>query len=166
LIPPAADTLPKLGATLPALLRGVDTGPRTVTLRVREVDTTYPLAAGADIRIDGRATTVADLAALRARPRVKITLNPAGTEIVSLAAEGETVTGMLRGLDADRNTITLLRGATDTRGSPSTWPLTPGAVITIDGNPTTLTDLREGLTASIRLSADGKRVLALDAKSH
>jgi RNA polymerase sigma factor (sigma-70 family) len=162
---PTVDPPPKPGATLLALLRGVDAEPGTVTLRVREVDTTYPLAAGADIWIDGRSATVADLAALGAKPRVKVTLTAAGTQVMGLTAEGETVTGTLRGVNASRKTIALQRSTTDTKASPSTWPLTPGAVITFDGKPATLAELSEGVAVSVRLSADGKRVRALEAKS-
>jgi hypothetical protein len=143
----------------------VQPGPRTVTLRVREVDATYALTASPDIRIDGRSASVADLVALGAKPRVKVTVTAAGTEVLGLTADGETVTGMLRAVNPDRNMISLLRTATDAKGTPTIWPLSPTATVTLDGNPATLAELREGLSASVRLSADGKRVLALDAKS-
>ena len=165
IIVPPAEAPPKPGATFAAVLRGVDPGPRTVTLRVREVNTAYPLAAGADIRIDGQSASVADLAALGARPRVSVTLTADGTEVRGLTADGETVSGTLRAVNAGRNTITLLRTATDAKAAPATWPLSPTAAVTLDGNPATLADLREGLSASVRLSTDGKRVLAPDAKS-
>jgi hypothetical protein len=46
-VPPGMDAPPVPGATFMALLRGVEPGPRTATLRVREVETTYPLTASA-----------------------------------------------------------------------------------------------------------------------
>ncbi|MFM8273319.1 MAG: sigma-70 family RNA polymerase sigma factor, partial [Gemmata sp.] len=165
IIVPPAEAPPKPGATFAAVLRGVEPEPRTVTLRVREVDTAYPLAAGADVRIDGQVASVADLATLGARPRVTVTLTAAGTEVLGLTATGETIPGTLRAVNAGRNTITLLRTTTDAKAAPATWPLPPTSAVTLDGNPATLADLREGLSASVRLSADGKRVLALDAKS-
>jgi RNA polymerase sigma factor (sigma-70 family) len=165
LAPPAADPQRKVGATLSGLLRGVDPELPRVTLRVREIDSTYPLANGVDIRIDGKAAAASDLAALGGKTRVTITLNPEGTEIVSLAAEGEMVTGTLLGVNAGRSTITLRRSMTDPKGSASTWPLSAGAMITLDGKPVALGEIREGNTVSARLSADGKHVLTLDAKS-
>lgn len=165
IIVPPAEAPPKPGATFAAVLRGVEPGPRTVTLRVREVNTAYPLAVGVEIRIDGQSATVADLAALGSRPRVTVTLTADGTEVRGLSADGETVSGTLRAVNAARNTITLLRTTTDAKAAPATWPLSPTAAVTLDGNPATPADLREGLSASVRLSTDGKRVLALDAKS-
>jgi hypothetical protein len=100
-----------------------------------------------------------------ARPRVTVTLTADGTEVLGLSADGESVSGTLRAVNAGRNTITLLRTATDAKAAPATWPLSPTAAVTLDGNPTTLAELREGLAVSVRLSADGRRVVALDAKS-
>ncbi len=162
---PPVKAQPKSGATFAAVLRDVEPGKRTVTLRVREVNAAYPLAAGVDIQVDGQSASVADLAALGARPRVTVTLTADGTEVRSLSAHGETVSGTLRAVNAGRNTITLLRIATDAKATPATWPVSPTAPVTLDGNPATLAELRDGLSASVRLSADGKRVLALDAKS-
>ena len=165
LTPPAADHQRKVGATLAGLLRGVDPELPRVTLRVREIDSTYPLANGVDIRIDGKAAAASDLAALGGKTRVRVTLNAEGTQVVSLAAEGEMVTGTLLGVNAGRSTITLRRSVTDPKGSASTWPLSAGAMITLDGKPVALGEIREGNTVSARLSADGKRVLSLEAKS-
>jgi RNA polymerase sigma factor (sigma-70 family) len=164
--PPAADPRRNIGATLRALLRGVDLGGQEVTLRVREADVTYRLAAGVDIRIDGAASDVAELAALGTAPRATATLNAAGTEVVWLAAEGEIVTGTLHGVNAERNTITVQRSETDPNARPNTWPLASGAMIALDGEPAAIAALRQGSIVSVRLSADGKRVLALEAKSH
>jgi hypothetical protein len=136
-----------------------------VTLRVQEVDTAYSLADRAAIVIDGQAAMVADLATLRSRPRVKVTFTRDEAGILALVAEGETVTGSLRKVNVGQNTVTVVRTATDAKATPATWPLAPNAAVTLDGTPATLTDLREGITASVLLSADGKRVLALDAKS-
>jgi hypothetical protein len=163
-IPPAVDAPPKPGTTFTALLRGVDAGPPTVTLRVREVNATYPLTGKPDIRIDGRSATIADLVALRVNARVKVTLTAERTEVLRLMADGETVTGTLRAVDPGQNTISLLRSTADAKGTPTAWPLSPTAAVTLGGNPATLGELREGLSVSVRLSADGKRVLALEAE--
>jgi len=165
LAPPAADPQRKVGATLSGLLRGVDPELPRVTLRVREIDSTYPLANGVDIRIDGKAAAASDLAALGGKTRVRVTLNAEGTQVVSLAAEGEMVTGTLLGVNAGRSTITLRRSVTDPKASAITWPLAVGATVTLDGQPATLAELSEGSAVSARLSADGKRVLSLEAKS-
>jgi hypothetical protein len=150
---------------LSGLLRGVDPELPRVTFRVREIDSTYPLTDGVDIRIDGQAAAASDLATLGGKTRVTITLNPEGTKIVSLAAKGEMVTGTLLGMNAGRNTITLRRSMTDPNASPFTWPLRPDAVVTLDGKPATLAELSEGTVVSARLSANGKRILSLEAKS-
>jgi len=162
---PPVKAPPKSGATFAAVLRDVEPGTRTVMLRVREVNAAYPLAAGVGIQVDGQSASVADLAAMGARPRVTVTLTADGTEVLGLSADGESVSGTLRAVNAGRNTITLLRTATDAKAAPATWPLSPTAAVTLDGNPTTLAELREGLAVSVRLSADGRRVVALDAKS-
>jgi len=165
LAPPAADPQRKVGATLSGLLRGVDPELPRVTLRVREIDSTYPLADGVDIRIDGQVAAAPDLAALGGKTRVRVTLNAEGTQIVSLAAEGEIVTGTLLSVSATRNTITLRRSMSDPKAAANTWPLATGATLTLDGRPATLAELSEGTAVSARLSADGKRILSLEAKS-
>jgi len=96
---------------------------------------------------------------------VRVTLNAEGTQVVSLAAEGEMVTGTLLGVNAGRSTITLRRSVTDPKASAITWPLAVGATVTLDGKPVALGEIREGSAVSARLSADGKRVLSLEAKS-
>jgi tRNA pseudouridine-54 N-methylase len=156
---------PRAGATVTAILRGVDPETRRVTLRARETDQVHRLADGVDIRIDGVPAGLADLAALGGKTPVKVTLNAPETEVVSLRAEGEVVTGTLLGIDATRNTITLRRRVTDPKASASTWPLSPGATVTLDGQPATIAQLREGAPITAQLSADGKRIRVLDAKS-
>ena len=174
---PEADRLPvapglpavapevKPSPTWSALLRGVDAPSRRVTLRLRETDSTYLLADGVDLRIDGVPAAASDLAALGGKTRVQVTLNAQGTEVVSLAAEGERVTGTLLSVNATRNTITLRRSMSDPNASALSWPLAAGAILTFDGQPATLAELSEGSAVSARLSADGKRVLSLEAKS-
>ncbi len=160
---PAVPPEPRVGATVTALLRGVDPESRGVTLRVRETDTTYPVAGGAVVRIDDAAATLSELAALGGKVRVQATLNVAGTEVVSLVAEGEIVTGTVLGKDLERLTVTVRRRVTDPKAAPLTWSLATNTPLTLDGRPATLAELREGYTVRVRLSADGRRVASLEA---
>jgi len=157
---------PRVGATVTALLRGVDPESRGVTLRVRETEATYPVAGGAEVRIDDTAATLSELAALGGKIRVQATLNVAGTEVVALAAEGEIVTGTVLGKDPERLSVTVRRRVTDPKAPPSTWPLAPNTPLTLDGRPATLAELHEGYTVRVRLSIDGKRVVSLEANSY
>jgi RNA polymerase sigma factor (sigma-70 family) len=162
---PAVAPESKPGPTWTGWLRGVDPESRRVTLRAREAERAYRLAQTVDLRIDGAPAGLADLAALGGKTSVKVMLNAAGTEILSLLAEGEVVTGTLLNVSATRNTITLRRSVTDPKASAITWPLAVGATVTLDGQPATLAELSEGSAVSARLSADGKRIVSLEAKS-
>jgi hypothetical protein len=143
----------------------VEPGTRAITIRIREMDTTYSVLNNARIEIDGQKALLGDLGVLGTKVRVKVTLTMAGTEVREVFAEGEVIVGTLRTANAERRTITVQRHAADPKASPTTWPLAPSAAFTRNGQPGTLADLRENETVTVQLSADGKRVLTVDVRT-
>ncbi|MBA4065103.1 MAG: hypothetical protein C0501_15595 [Isosphaera sp.] len=141
---------PESGATVAAVVRGVQPDRGTVTVRAREVDTTYPVAAGADLRVDGRPAVLTDF---KPPYRVKVRLSADGSEVAALATEGAALAGTLRAVG--RNAVTVEHLAESARTTTTTWPLDPAATVP--------PDLAPGRAVAVQLSADRKRVLAVTA---
>jgi hypothetical protein len=122
---------------------------------------TYTLASNATITADGSTVT---LAAILSGAEVALQLNTSGstTTVTSINAISQHVAGTIAGLDATADTITV----TGFDGTNTTYPLSSGAKVTLDGSTSTLGSLAEGDSVQITLSAlDGKTATAVDAQS-
>lgn len=147
--------------TAAGVIRSVQGDRQALTVRIQEMDTTYPLASEVRVFIDGREARLDDL---RAAYRVKITLTEDEKQILRVAAEGQVVSCSLRTVDADRHTIMVLWRQGDLRTSPSlrTLDVARDARVLIEGKQAQLADLEQGMELRFQFSVDGKTILGIE----
>jgi RNA polymerase sigma factor (sigma-70 family) len=166
------------GPTVYGAVKSVDAGKNQITLTTPPTrrgedaqEQTYTLAAGAELLFDdGKPRRFAlkegKLADLPAGAVAMLKLSPDQKEVVSVRAEGPTVSGLFKVADAKKNTITLIlrpaRG--DTPEEDKTFPVAPDARITVDGKESKLADLKaddNGPPVGLKLSLDQKVVQSI-----
>jgi hypothetical protein len=148
------------GPLIGGRLTGVDLAGRTVSL-VRGGDRpaagTYALAAETAVEIDGRAASLSDL---REGMQASLRLAAAAEEVVRIRVAGPDVRGRIAASDAEAGLLTLRIG----EGSRyANYAVAPNAVVTLDGAPSSLSELSEGMAAQVRLTVDGKRAMEVRA---
>jgi hypothetical protein len=160
-LPPAMPTPPPRpleGPTVTGTLCLVPGDTRQVIIRSQERETTYSLAPDIEVWIDGQPAQPADL---KTSYRVQVTLTPDGQHAVRIRATGPTVTGRVRSVDRQRNTLTVLCPDGDRGPTLRTLPLARNVTTCRQETPITLADLSEGGEVTLQLSVDGRTVLRI-----
>jgi small nuclear ribonucleoprotein (snRNP)-like protein len=174
------------GPTLQGILKAVDAVNNTITASVRltkghaEADTTFAVAKNAKLLIDdgqvvdkSRPARQPGLADLPANAVVSLKLSADRKVVGGIRAEGRSVGGLVKAVDAAKNTITV---TTSVKGEPDvdrTFPVAKAAAVSVDdGKPKdktkpaaqSLADLPVGAGVTLRLSLDGQSVVAVVAE--
>jgi RNA polymerase sigma factor (sigma-70 family) len=178
------------GPTVQGRLDSVDAGKNSLTLTIRsggrergeepqQEKRTYVLARNAEVAVDdGRGKVFslreAKLAELPAGAVVGLKLSVDVQHVQSLVAEGPTVQGVVKTVDADRNqiTVTTRAGRGDEAGEEQTYALAAGIDVLLDDGKGRrfslregkLADLRPGAIATLKLSVDQRTVMTIRAE--
>jgi RNA polymerase sigma factor (sigma-70 family) len=150
------------GSSLAGVLKTVDIGKRTltVTLTVRKgepvEDKTFDVAKDVTVNIDGKGGQLRDL---HAEVQINIKLAADQKTVNSIQAEGRTVQGTVKAVDAGNNTITIAN-----KQSENGFSVAQGAAVVIDGEPGKLADVPTEAVVNLKLSVDQKTVLGLWAE--
>jgi hypothetical protein len=168
------------GANLYGVVKAVDPTRNTVTLVLRQPrgddageERVLTVAGDALVLLDdgkGRLLSLkaGKLGDVPAGAAAAVKLSADQAQVMSLRAEGPTVTGRLKVVDPTKGTITI----TQPRGrgeepEEKTFAVAPGARITNEGGPAKLADLKaadDGPMIQLRLSMDQKAVQAIVAR--
>jgi hypothetical protein len=142
---------------LQGTLKKLDAKIGTITIisggRDQGADRNLNLLEAVAVEIDGKP---AKLDALAEGMQVVLKVSETTGDVVAIRAEGRTLRGQLREVDADKQRIVV----GNERQSPS-YPVTAATRITVEGREVRLADLRPGASVALRLSADGKSLLAI-----
>jgi RNA polymerase sigma factor (sigma-70 family) len=174
------------GPTIQGILKATDAAHHRIIVTVAltkgepAADKTFPVARNARLFIDdgkvhdkSRPAKPPSLADLPAKAVVFLTLSADRKVVGSIRAEGHSVTGLLKAVDGAKNTITL---TISTKGEPDvdrTFPAAKTVQVSIDGKPKDkakpaeapgVADLPLGAQVTLRLSVDGKSVVAIRAE--
>jgi hypothetical protein len=166
------------GSTLFGVIKSLDAQKRTMTITIRPPrgddageERTVTIAKEAVVLTDdgrGRKLSLKE---------VKLVDVPVGSTVVAklavdqsfvmlLRAEGAVVTGLLKGVDADKGTITVAIPKSREEVEEKTLTLAKDARITLDGNVSKLSDLKPGENGPfvlLRLTLDQKMVQIVTA---
>jgi len=167
------------GAIVHGTVKEVDAKKRSLVLVVRPArgedageERTVTVAKEAVVRIDdgkGRRLSVKEgkLADVPIGAAVTAKLSVDQNFVMMLKADGPMLAGLLKGVDADKGTITIGIPKSRTEFDEKTLPLANDAVVTLDGNAAKLADLKvgdDGPFIQLRLSLDQKTVQNLTAR--
>jgi RNA polymerase sigma factor (sigma-70 family) len=172
------------GPTVEGILKKVDTTRNTITATVTPtkgkpaVDRTFAVANNAKIVIDGKGKKKAKdpkkegLAELPVNAVVFLKLSADRKVVGSVRAEGQSVTGVVKAVKPAKNTITVTVSVT--KGEPGvdkTFTVAKHAQVFVDDGKAkdksksdSLRDVPSGSVATLRLSLDGKAVVAIRAE--
>ncbi len=174
------------------VVKAVDNARNTITVDVTDagretvektfaVSKTAEVAVGAGLARGMRGTLrEAKLADLAPGATVSLLLDPDQKVVETIVAEGPTVRGVIKAVDADKKTVTLTLPAQQARGrgeeapppEEKTYTLGPKTEIGVDDGQgrlfsleaVKLVDLPVGALAALKLSANGQQVLTLVAE--
>jgi RNA polymerase sigma factor (sigma-70 family) len=172
------------GPTVRGILKAVDAANRTLTATLDgkkgepAADRTFAVAANARLFLDGgkakdkaKPATKKSLADLPANVVVFLTLSADRMVAGSIRAEGQKVTGVVKGVDAVKNAVTV--AVTVKKGQPEvtrTFLVAKDAPVSIDNGktkdkarPDGLGDLPPGAVVTLRLSLDQRSAVAIRA---
>jgi hypothetical protein len=161
-------------------LKAVDAAKRSLTVALppgrggdgNAEERTYTVAADAAIVADVgprrllslRARKLADLPV---GAHVAVKLSPNQETAVAIQAEGPTIVGSVKTVDAAKKTITVTVGASRTEaGQDKTFPIASNALIRVNGAEATLADIQSGEGSppvALKLSLDQKTVQGIMA---
>jgi RNA polymerase sigma factor (sigma-70 family) len=161
----------------------VDTadGRREIVEKTFAVSKTAEVAVGSGLGRGGRGTfREGKLADLAPGAMVVLQLDAEQKTVESIAAEGPTVRGVIKAVDADKKTVTLTMPGHQARGrgeeapppEEKTYTLGPKTEIGVDDGqgrlfslkPVKLVDLPVGAIATLKLSVNGQQVQTLVAE--
>lgn len=163
------------GATVSGKVKSVDADKKQITLTTRAgrgdegaEEKTYDVTSDAEVLLDdgkGRYFSVREgkLGDIPAESMVVLRLTPDQQKAVIVRAEGPSISGAIKAVDADKHTITVLTGR-NRDGTPAeekTLPVAKDARIIIDGKESKLADVKadeNGHPAGLKLSLDQKVV--------
>jgi RNA polymerase sigma factor (sigma-70 family) len=164
------------GVSFQGTLKAVDAGKNTLTLGLKEGDKTFEVAKDASVAIDqgkGGKSPLATgkLADLSTGALVTVRLSLDQKVVVAVHAEGAHVGGILKAVDAEKNTITVTVARKGEAPEDHTFTVGKEARIQIDegkggtgGKGGTLSDLPVEAQVHVKLSADQKAVIAITAE--
>jgi RNA polymerase sigma factor (sigma-70 family) len=160
------------GRTVTGLVKAVDGARNTVTVTVStkgepDVDRTFPVARAAQVSIDGHSkdkTKPADARGVTDVPvgaQVVLRLSLDGQSVVVLVAEGSSVHGTVKAVDAAKNTLTLHDKVVEEK----TYSVRSDAGVFLDGKDQArkLSDVPVGAVVDLKLLADQKEVREIRA---
>jgi hypothetical protein len=162
------------GPTVRGTVKSVDSAAGTIALAVQEGKQSVEKS----FNVKNASVTIADavgksekgkvseqkLADLPVGAVVTLRLSPS-QEVLSVSAEGPSVSGFLKQVDAVGKRITLVKTAKGETDRELDFPIAADAHVTIDGTgDRTLGDLPIGVSLTVRLSADQKTVRGIDAE--
>jgi hypothetical protein len=167
--------------TVWGVVASVDAGKSTLTVKVgrgEQEEKTFAVAKDADILLaSGRGRAVVDegkLADLHAGSTVTLMLSADGKSVETIVAEGPTIQGVVKSVDAAKGSITLMvppreRGAepeekTFSVGKKTEIALDDGRGRRFSVKEGKLADVPAGAMAAVRLSVDQKSVASLTAE--
>ena len=143
-------------AAVAGVVKAVDAAQNTITVVNKLGENTFTVAKDASVSIDGTPSKLADLPA-----EAHVTLNFFGDQktVLSIQVDGPQVVGVVKAIDAAKNTITLA----NKRGEKS-FTVAKNALVSIDGKPGKLADLPVEAYATLRLTVDQKTSLSIQAE--
>lgn len=143
--------------TLHAVVDAVAQSGKVLTVIGDAGRTDYQVAADARITVDGKEGRASDL---KTGMSVSLRLSAAYPVIFAVTAIGPRLEGVVRGVDTDRKTLTVLLRSPRLVVS-GLWA--DGASITVGGKAATLVDLKSGTRVEIQWAADPdtRRVLII-----
>ncbi|MBI2809158.1 MAG: hypothetical protein HYX68_29600 [Planctomycetes bacterium] len=167
------------GAMVFGTLKSIDAAKRSLTITTRPArgddaaeERTVSVAKEAVVTMDdgrGRRLSVKEvkLADLPVGSNVMVRMAVDQTFAMMLRAEGPMLSGMLKGIDAAKNTITIGIPKSRTEFDEKTYTLIKGARVMLDGKETKLGDLKvedNGPFLQLRLTLDQKSVQSVQAR--
>jgi hypothetical protein len=148
---------PHLGGCGGACVKAVDAEKGTITFddkaRAEVAGKTFIVAKDANFAIDGKPGKLADIPV---GAYVSMTLSADRQTARQVHAQGPPVSGVVKGVDAQRNTLTV-----DDR----TYTVASDTSVTIDGQRGQLAGLPVGANVSLRLCLDQKTVRMINANA-
>ena len=158
------------GATVTGVVKEADATRRTLTITLQNrgeegsEDRVLKISRDALITLDdggGRLLSVKEgkLADVPVGAMITARLAVDQGLVMSLRAEGTTVSGILKGIDADKGIITIAIPKSRTEVDEKSYTLVKGGRVNIDGNNATLADLKvgdNGPLIQLRLALDQK----------
>jgi RNA polymerase sigma factor (sigma-70 family) len=133
-----------------SLVRAVDVQNGTITFdgkaRAEVAGKTFAMARDALIQIDGKPGKLTELPT---GAFVSLTLSVDRQTVRQLNANGRITTGVVRAVDADKNTVNV---------DDTTYAVAKDAVIVIDGKPASLVGLSTGANVHLHLRVDQQTV--------
>jgi RNA polymerase sigma factor (sigma-70 family) len=150
------------------VVQAVDAANQTLTIAVRRdgdqgpVEETYAVIKDAEVKLDGENRQLADVPV---GSQITIYFRDERKNVVGIRGEGPSVFGIIRAVDAAKNTITLAGG--DNRPD-QTYELAAGVKVLIPAGDERaalerkLTDLEPGSRIQLKLSIDRKKVRAIN----
>jgi len=168
------------GTTASGVVKAVAADTKQITLTTRagrgdvaEEEHTYTVAPETEVMIDdgkGKRFSLKEkpLAELPVGAIAQLRLSPDQKTAVAVRAEGPSVSGPVKAVDAGKSTITLVRraGRDGTPEEEKTYTVAPDARIFIDGKEGKLADVKvdeKGAPVGLRLSPDQKTVGSITA---
>jgi hypothetical protein len=162
------------GPTIRGTVKTVDPASGTITLAVQEgkqsVDKSFNVKnasvtiADAIGKTDKGKATEQRLADLPVGALATLRLSPS-QEVISVSAEGPSISGILKQVDATAKRLTLVKTAKGEADRELEFAIAGEVHVTIDGSgDRPLGDLPTGVSVTVRLSADQKLVHAIDAE--
>ena len=162
------------GPTVRGIVKSVDPAAGTITLAVQE----GKQSAEKSFNVKNASVTITDaiskdqkfkvaehkLADLPVGAVATLRLSP-GQEVISVSAEGPSVSGILKRVDAAANRLTLVKTTKGAADRELEFQVAADAHVTIDGSGgRSVGDLPTGVSLTVRLSADQKLVRGIDSE--
>jgi hypothetical protein len=149
------------GPARSAPLRGplVSIGNGQITVGGRGGSTVHALGPHVAVTIDGKRAKIEELGVGMI---VSLERRDGEGPVVGIKAEGPTIGGEVKAIDADQRTVTLAKRGDGPRGTPEqTFSFAPGVAVTLDGQPASASDLQPGASVALKLTVDKKTVLSI-----
>jgi hypothetical protein len=148
------------GSSAQGVITAVDAVKGTLTLRIAKkgepaTEHTYEVSKDAKVSLDGVGGKLSDLPVGAA---VIVKLSITQKAVWSVQAEGQSIKGAAKVVDADSRGITIA----DKEGE-KTYTVAKDATIAVDGKPAQLADVPADAVVAAKLSADGQTVRSLSA---
>jgi hypothetical protein len=159
------------GPSVKGTLKSVDARKGTLTTLVKEgeraEEKAFALARGASVSVEGagkkkgKSDTLADLPA---GALVTLRLSLDSRSVVAVHAEGLRLRGVVKSADARKNVLHMTIVAKGEKPADRTFALARGATVQVDGHKARLADVPAKAEVAVKLSADRKTALAVEAE--
>jgi hypothetical protein len=152
-------------------LKSVDAEKRMLTVATKDKQSgqqgaqSYAVAADATVVFLGhekKGETPGKLSDLKEGMGVTLRMSEDGKTVVAIRVAAPTAQGVVKGVDAAKNTITVTIGAKNT-AMDVTYELDKAATVQIDGKSGQLTDLKVGTQVQLLLSRENSGVVGVRA---